>query len=257
MGKVWDLDLPHNQLLVLLALADHADHEGNNVFPSLGLVAWKTGYSEQQVRRVMRSLVIDGILITTSRNPGKPNRYSIDLAAGKLKTPRVITPTKMSGVSKSNPLHLEGGDNTPTPDMLSAKNDGEPSLEPSSITIPKKSKQKPDPFYDAIAAAFKINASGQIVCIRAMMQGNAKRGTWNDCNFEPPVTDPAEITAFGEYMTRRMRDQKITQPITAAVTIQRWFYDYRAAQAKKMIYDNADYIPVDERTSVLDGIKLA
>lgn len=24
MGQVWDLDLPHNKLLVLLAMADHA-----------------------------------------------------------------------------------------------------------------------------------------------------------------------------------------------------------------------------------------
>ena len=81
MGKVWDLDLPHNQLLILLALADHADHEGNNVYPSLGLVAWKTGYSEQQVRRVMRDLEKAGILKATERKPGKSARYRIDIEA--------------------------------------------------------------------------------------------------------------------------------------------------------------------------------
>lgn len=135
MGKVWDLELPHNQLLVLLALADHADHEGNNVYPSLGLVAWKTGYSEQQVRRVMRQLEKVGILTVVARKPGKSTHYKISVEAGKQKLPRVITPSKMSGVSKSNPLHsgttdplhFEGA----TPDMLSAKNDDEPSLEPS------------------------------------------------------------------------------------------------------------------------------
>jgi hypothetical protein len=27
MGQVWDLALPHAELFVLLAMADHADHE--------------------------------------------------------------------------------------------------------------------------------------------------------------------------------------------------------------------------------------
>ncbi len=135
MGKVWDLELPHNQLLILLALADHADHEGNNVFPSLGLVAWKTGYSEQQVRRVLRQLEKKGILKATERKPGKSTRYKIVIEAGEQKLPRVITPSKMSGVSKSHPLHSGTVDplhfDGATPDMLSAKNDDEPSLEPS------------------------------------------------------------------------------------------------------------------------------
>lgn len=135
MGKVWDLELPHNQLLVLLALADHADHEGNNVFPSLGLVAWKTGYSEQQVRRVMRDLEDANILKATDKSPGKAAHYCIDVSQGKQKLPRVITPYKMSGVSKSKGLHSGGGDplhpDSPTPDMPSAKNGHEPSLEPS------------------------------------------------------------------------------------------------------------------------------
>ena len=56
MGQVWDLDLPHNQAWVLMALADHADHEGNNVYPGLGLLRYKTGYSERQIRRVLDEL---------------------------------------------------------------------------------------------------------------------------------------------------------------------------------------------------------
>jgi len=100
VGKVWGLDLPHNKLLILLALADHADHEGNNVYPSLGLIAWKTGYSEQQVRRVMRLLEQDGILVATNKTPGKATRYRIDLSAGKPKpsrnTHQNVTPDKKS-----------------------------------------------------------------------------------------------------------------------------------------------------------------
>lgn len=145
MGKVWDLDLPHNQLLVLLSLADHADHQGNNVFPSLGLTAWKTGYSEQQVRRVLRALEKAKILIVVERKVGKRTVYKIDLSAGKLKPEYVFTPYKKSDVSKSkgyqndtpNPLQNE----QPTPDISREEIERinrhkEPSLEPSKAASP-------------------------------------------------------------------------------------------------------------------------
>jgi len=125
MGHVWELVLPANQTLVLLALADHADHEGNNVFPSIGLIAWKTGYSERQVQRIVKQLVKDKILVETKR-PGFTTLYKIDLTAGvkkELYNPRQdVTPdTAMS----PHPRH---NDVTPTPDTAMSP---EPSVDPS------------------------------------------------------------------------------------------------------------------------------
>jgi hypothetical protein len=37
-GLVWELDLPHNEAWVLMAMADHADHDGHNV--SRGFRSW-------------------------------------------------------------------------------------------------------------------------------------------------------------------------------------------------------------------------
>lgn len=138
MGKVWDLDLPHNKLIVLLAMADHADHEGNNVFPSQGLVAWKTGYSIDQVRRIQRALVKDSLLKVESNAPGKPIKYSIDLTMGKLKEP--YTPSiAMQDLAKSKTLH---NDAPPTPSIamqdptpsiaMQDKPSVKPSIKPSS-----------------------------------------------------------------------------------------------------------------------------
>lgn len=56
MGAVWELDLPQPEKFVLLAYADHADHEGYSVRPGASLVAWKTDYSEDSVRRITNSL---------------------------------------------------------------------------------------------------------------------------------------------------------------------------------------------------------
>jgi len=96
-----------------------------------------------------------------------------------------------------------------------------------------KRERKPDPIYDAIAKVWGLTASGQIVSMKSMMTGIAKRGTWQDCNFEPPITDAQEILDFEVYMIKRMREINITQKPTAAVTIQRWFYDFRLIASRR------------------------
>src|SRR6476619_1834955 len=88
MGRVWDLDLPHNKRLVLLAMADHADHEGRNIYPSTNLIAWKTGYSARQVQRVIDTLIEDGILVIVApARAQRPVTYALDLSAGTIKEP--------------------------------------------------------------------------------------------------------------------------------------------------------------------------
>lgn len=56
MGMVWELDLDKPLKFLLLALADHADHEGENARPGVPLLAWKTGDSERTVHRGLRRL---------------------------------------------------------------------------------------------------------------------------------------------------------------------------------------------------------
>lgn len=103
MGQVWDLDLPHNEAWVLMALSDHADRDGNNVFPGLELLAYKTGYSERQLRRVLSSLEERGVIIPVSGGVGRGHRqqYSIDLSKAPKKdekrTKSPVIPKEKSG----------------------------------------------------------------------------------------------------------------------------------------------------------------
>jgi hypothetical protein len=92
MGLVWEMDLPHNEQLVLLAMADHADHDGQNVYPSTGLLAWKCGYTEVTVSAIRKKLVERGILKVISSEPGRVKHYAIDVSAAPMKMPR--TPPK-------------------------------------------------------------------------------------------------------------------------------------------------------------------
>ena len=88
-GRVWELDLTHTQRLVLLAMVDHADHEGCNIFPSIGLIAWKTSYSPRQVQRTIKELVDAGLLIVEDEGGGRgaATLYRFDMTVGSLKPP--------------------------------------------------------------------------------------------------------------------------------------------------------------------------
>lgn len=79
-GKVWELDLEPTEKLVLLALADHADHEGNNVRPGNDLLVAKTGLSQQTISTKITKFIELGILEPTKdgRGRGVVREFSIE-----------------------------------------------------------------------------------------------------------------------------------------------------------------------------------
>ena len=89
MGQVWELDLPHNAQSILLALADHADDDGY-CYPSVGRLAWKTGYGVRQVQRTLKDLRDQKLAISTGSVAGGRHNtvvYRLDPSAGKQKPP--------------------------------------------------------------------------------------------------------------------------------------------------------------------------
>ncbi len=101
MTAVWALELPHNKAWVLMALADHAWDDGTNCFPGVRRVAWKTGYGDRQVRRVLHDLREDGLIKAVAFGYGgsRPTKYTLHLDAGAKKSPLPEwseTPDKMS-----------------------------------------------------------------------------------------------------------------------------------------------------------------
>ncbi len=80
MSDVWELDIPRPEKFVLIAMADHADHDGNNVYPSAPRIAWKTGYDERQVRRIIDGLEALNILVPVKKENGKASVYCIRTA---------------------------------------------------------------------------------------------------------------------------------------------------------------------------------
>ena len=88
-GLVWELALPHNEAWVLMAMADHADHEGNNVYPGVPLLAWKTGYTTRQVRRILATLQEKGLIVVEEEGGGrKTTHYRLELSRAARKDSR-------------------------------------------------------------------------------------------------------------------------------------------------------------------------
>ena len=80
-GQVWELDLEPVDKLVLLALADHADHEGQNIRPGNELLCAKTGLSRPTITAKIAGFIRDGILQLTNDEIGRGNKreFSIEL----------------------------------------------------------------------------------------------------------------------------------------------------------------------------------
>lgn len=73
MTRVWDIDLPDSQKIVLLALADCANDEGL-AWPSMASLARKCSKGERTVQGVIKDLVAAGHM-TRHEVPGRGCRY--------------------------------------------------------------------------------------------------------------------------------------------------------------------------------------
>jgi hypothetical protein len=135
MGAVYDLDLPHHKQSILLAMADHADHNGEHIYPSYGLIAWKTGYSVRQVQRIVGTLVADGLLVKVGISPYDTVNFKLELSAGRIKKPY----TGRSSLRKAPRVKMSQGDKmTPVTSRCPAPRDiavsPKPSDKPSTLT---------------------------------------------------------------------------------------------------------------------------
>lgn len=106
MTHVWDLrGLSDTQRLVALALADHADHDGRNAYPSVDTLALKTELHRRTVQRALADLVARGILeIEHEHSRHRPRTYRfVGVADGHPSTAPEVIPTESPGVAAGTP----------------------------------------------------------------------------------------------------------------------------------------------------------
>lgn len=85
MSAVWDMPMKDAAAkFVLLAYADHADHEGGSIYPAVSTVSQKTGYDERSVRRITHRLIKTGYLKPQGKTSKGVIRYRIPLTNGQV-----------------------------------------------------------------------------------------------------------------------------------------------------------------------------
>lgn len=154
MGFVWELDLPKPLKFLLLAMADHADHDGRNVYPGVELLAWKTGDHPRTVQRNLRELEALGLIeveaagggVVRGGLRGRATVYRLTLWKGDNLPPfrprevipnQSTTPAPLRAEPRRHGARNPGASATPT--VL------EPSEEPSVAELVENSVENPTP----------------------------------------------------------------------------------------------------------------
>ena len=76
VAQVFTLNVPRPSKFVLLAMAELADANGNSK-TSVNQIVIMTGYGNRQVRRVMKSLIIDGLITPITAGAEEAAVYSV------------------------------------------------------------------------------------------------------------------------------------------------------------------------------------
>ena len=123
-------------------MADHASDIGEDCYPSVARLSWKTGYSESSIRHIMRGLRQSGLIEAVANERGgrgKSVEYRIHTEKGRKKTPFVPESKTLSSEKGAHPEPetlssetetLSSGTENPVTTMTPEPS-VEPSLEPS------------------------------------------------------------------------------------------------------------------------------
>lgn len=83
------------EMLLALALADHASNEGENIFPSIKALAEKTRQSERSVQYQLRKMETDGwLILVNSGNGGRNQRREYNISPEWIKGAEIAPPIK-------------------------------------------------------------------------------------------------------------------------------------------------------------------
>ncbi len=163
-------DLPSTQKLVMLVLADHADENGEGIYPSVHRVAALAGMSRRTVQRMLSDLV-EGqwIRVAAPSSRHRPTEYAINV--------EVVEEHAIRGDS----LTPQGRQ----PRQVGVTGDASKGRHPDTQTY-KTTSQEPttnlrerDPIWDALVATMGAHTIEDGIGAKAAPKGRSERGKWN------------------------------------------------------------------------------
>ena len=213
MAAVWDLALTQSEAWVLMAYADHADHQGRNIKAGIELIAYKTGFSERQVQRITHKLAADKILVaqTPGNGRGKVAEWRIDLDAAPRKgdmvspfpptdEPERVTPEPERVTQRVTSEALKG-DTAMSPEPVNRVNQPEPR-DKTTTALSARARESDQP---AAAAALTLE---QQVAVRFLLEACPDfAGPVGTVRAHPPALVAAWATYAARVMTHAKRDR--------------------------------------------------
>lgn len=174
-GKVWELDLPPVDKLVLLALTDHADSDGKNIRPGNALLCAKTGLSERTITSKIASFIQQGILEPAHDETGRGHIREFEVHLDGIPRHRHFIAKDREKVERRSTFHrrqkveadarkVESDDVKVEADARKVESDGnaligiEPSRtvkESSKNQSERKAARQPDPFYESFREKYE------------------------------------------------------------------------------------------------------
>lgn len=141
MTAVWEIDLPHSEKLLLLALADNANDEGH-CWPSIETLARKCSIGR---RTVIRGLAVleNARHITRSSEVGKSNSYNVHPCQPDTSAKLAPVPQRHGG--SASVARVPVPSRHPTSANLTPRTVIEPSVEPSENLRTKSANDLPNP----------------------------------------------------------------------------------------------------------------
>lgn len=145
MRKGKDYDLEAVTRFVFLILANYADKEGNDIYPSLGTLEADTGLSERTIRRHIKTLIGVGLLdygdqSAVARNPKirpdqRPKVYRFVFARDAGGDLEFASFGRLPSANPERPRRTRKNDRTESPAAEAVDNSGENSERPDSLSI--------------------------------------------------------------------------------------------------------------------------
>lgn len=147
--------------LVLLAIADSADDDGTNAWPSEVTLADKCRVSERTVRRSIRALESLGVLVVEPHAGGKPetrrdrrpNRYTVRMATGQIDRPDMVREDTGGKNGRTSA--------TVRADTVVRRTVLDPSIDPSFVALERTRRDHPEVDVDYEVANFRDYHAGK------------------------------------------------------------------------------------------------
>jgi len=151
MGYVFDSGLPTTSKIVMLALADFANEEGESIYPSLETLSKRTGMSTRSVMRILSSLRTKGYIESVGSRPSGVKVYRMNV--NKLTHDSVSPPPDTESPPPLTQSH-------PPPDTESPDPLVDPPIDPpkrEGAPAPAPKTRERDPLFDAIANVCQVD----------------------------------------------------------------------------------------------------